>query len=137
VRVLRPGGIAVIALIPRTQLLRRMMSRSDESAALMDEEFVTALLDRGEFYSPIPGRFTEVYGVRPEEVAPYFMNYGLTRIELRATEGISSAIEADVVPLASTDPARFERVMDLLWATATEPSILGMCDHLLFVGRKP
>jgi len=137
VRVLRPGGIAVIAVMPRTQLLRRAMSRPDESAALMDDAFVSALLDRGEFRNPIHGRFTEGYGVRPEEVPTYFMNHGLSPIELRAAEGISSAIEADVVRLSSTDPARFERVMDLLWRTSTEPSILGMCSHLLFIGRKP
>jgi SAM-dependent methyltransferase len=135
-RVLRPNGIAVIALMPRTQILRRTMSRSDESGALMNDEFVSALLDRGEFHSPVHGRFTEAYGVRPEEVAPYFMRFRLASVELRATEGISCAIESDVVRLSTTNPALFERVMDLLWKTSTEPSVFGMCDHLMFVGRK-
>jgi S-adenosylmethionine-dependent methyltransferase len=136
VRVLRPGGIAVIACMPRTQLLRRVMSRSLESGRLMDDEFVSALLDRGELSNPVRGNFTEGYGFRPEEVAPYFAGHGLSAIELRAAEGISSAIEANVIRLSTTNPAHFERVMELLWRTATEPSILGMCSHLLFVARK-
>jgi SAM-dependent methyltransferase len=136
VRVLRPGGIAVIACMPRTQLLRRVMSRDLESVRLMDDEFVSALLDRGELVNPVRGHFTDGHGVRPEEVAPYFAGHGLSSIELRAAEGISSAIEAEVIRLATTDPPRFERVMELLWRTATEPSILGMCSHLLFVARK-
>lgn len=135
-RVLRPGGVAVISLMTRTQLLRRIISRAEESGALLEDRFVAALLERGEFRSSVAGRFTEGYGARPEDVPAYFSSHGLVPLELRAAEGVSSAIEDDVVRLATTNPTLYERVLDLLWKTSTEPSILGMCSHLLFVGRK-
>ena len=69
-RVLRPGGTAFVALMPRYGFLRRTLAIPDERRHLAQPDFVARLLDDGVFANDIPGRFTDGYGVRPEEVAP-------------------------------------------------------------------
>jgi hypothetical protein len=47
--------------------------------------------------------------------------------------GIAEAL-ADV---AATAPELYERALDLIVQTASDPSILGIANHLLYIGRKP
>jgi SAM-dependent methyltransferase len=136
VRVLRPGGIAVIACMPVWTFVRRTLAIADEQHHLLDATFMSQLLDHGDFANDVPGRFTGGFGVRPEEIAPYFRGFGLSPIRLLAAEGISTGIESEIVSLAKTNPPLFARALDLLYETASEPSALGMCNHLLFVARK-
>src|SRR5215475_13207548 len=75
-RVVRPGGVVFVALMPWLAYVRRTIFLADERRHLADAEFVTALRDRGEFFNDVPERFTGGYGVRPDEVAPYFERYG-------------------------------------------------------------
>lgn len=49
VRVLRPGGIAFVALMPRYVLLRRTLAIPDERHHLVDPSFIQSLLDQGRF----------------------------------------------------------------------------------------
>ncbi|WP_239159748.1 class I SAM-dependent methyltransferase [Winogradskya humida] len=58
IRVTAPGGLVAIALIPRFTLLRRTLTIPDERARLTDLAFVDALLTRGAYSNPHPGRFT-------------------------------------------------------------------------------
>ncbi len=71
-RVLRSGGMAFVALMPRYAFLRRTMAIPDERHHLTQPGFVPRLLEDGVFINDIPGRFTHGYGVRPEDVGPFF-----------------------------------------------------------------
>jgi SAM-dependent methyltransferase len=81
-RVLRPGGLAFVALMPRYAFLRRTLSIPDERHHLAQPEFVARLLEDGVFVNDMPARFTNGYGVRPEEIAPFFERYGFTMLDL-------------------------------------------------------
>jgi S-adenosylmethionine-dependent methyltransferase len=135
-RVLRPGGTAFVALMPRYGFLRRTLAIPDERHHLAQPGFVARLLGDGVFVNDIPGRFTDGYGVRPEEVAPTFEEYGFTTLALLSTEGIVVDIQRAMSELAEADPETYRAAFDLLLATASDPSILGMASHLLYVGRK-
>ncbi len=135
-RVLRPGGTAYIALMPRYGFLRRTLAIPDERHHLAQPDFVARLLEDGVFVNDIPGRFTDGYGVRPEEVAPTFEGYGFTTLALLSAEGIVVDIQRAMSELAEEDPETYQAAFDLLLATASDPSILGMASHLLYVGRK-
>jgi len=86
VRVLRPGGLAFIALRPSHAFLRRTIAILDERRHLAQAEWVAQLLDEGVFENDVPGRFTHGYGVRPEEVAPFFAQHGLSLSTLLALD---------------------------------------------------
>lgn len=135
-RVLRPGGTAFVALMPRYGFLRRTLAIPDERHHLSQPDFVARLLEDGVFVNDIPGRFTDGYGVRSEEVAPTFEGYGFTTLALLSAEGIVVDIQGAMSELAEEDPETCQAAFDLLLDTASDPSILGMASHLLYVGRK-
>ena len=135
-RVLRPGGHAFVALMPRYAFLRRTLAIPDERHHLAEPAFVARVLDEGVFLNDVPGRFTGGYGVRPEEVAPFFAQYGLQVRALLAAESIVPDLQGDLAMLASSDTAAYEAMLDLLLRVAGDPSIHGLVNHLLYVGCK-
>lgn len=135
-RVLCPRGIAFVALMPRYGFLRRTLAIPDERHHLAQPDFVARLLEDGVFVNDIPGRFTDGYGVRPEQVAPFFEGYGFTTLALLSAEGIVVDIQRTMSELAEDDPETYQAAFDLVLRTASAPSILGMASHLLYVGRK-
>ncbi|HEX4214945.1 MAG TPA: class I SAM-dependent methyltransferase [Candidatus Dormibacteraeota bacterium] len=135
-RVLRPGGVAVVALMPLLAFIRRTLSLEDERHRLGSEAFVREVLEEGLFHNDVPGRFTGAAGVRPEEVSGYFSGHGFEPVDLIAAEGIVEDLQPQMAEIAATDPELHRRVLDLVLATAGEPSILSMASHLLYVGRR-
>lgn len=135
-RVLRPGGPAFVALMPLYAFLRRTFAMADERRHLADPEFVAWLLDGGVFINDVPGRFTNGYGVRPTEVAPFFERHGFETLKLLSTEGILVGIQGTLREMAEHDEAAYRAGRDLLLRTASDPSILGLATHLLYVGRR-
>lgn len=136
VRVLKPGRPALVALMPRYALLRRTMVIADERQHLLEEDWLSQLCERGVFENDRPGRFNAGYGVRPEEVAQFFERFDLITLEVLGLESLSAGIQSEVGGLAEEDPAMFELVLSLLDEAASDPAILGLCNHLLYVGRK-
>jgi S-adenosylmethionine-dependent methyltransferase len=135
IRVTVPGGMVAIALIPRWSLLRRTLSIPDERARLADSTFIDALLTRGEFTNPHPGRFTSGFGADPSEVIETFATAGLQSVLLASTHGFAAGLEPALDQLRIDDPPTYESAMNLLVHTAAEPSFLGTAGHLLYVGR--
>lgn len=133
-RVLRPGGKAFVALMPRYAFLRRTLAISDERHHLAQPDFVARLMEDGIFINDVPGGFTDGYGVRPEEVGPFFERYGFTMLALLAAEGIVINLQGALSELAVDDPVAYEAALELVIRTASDTSILGMAGHLLYVG---
>jgi ubiquinone/menaquinone biosynthesis C-methylase UbiE len=135
-RVLRPGGRAFVALMPRYAFLRRTLAIPDERRHMAQPEFVSRVLERGVFNNDVPGRFTDGYGVRPEEVRSFFEGHGFATLALLAAEGIVRDNQRSLHELERNDPVTFQTVVDLILQTAHDPSIFGMAAHLLYVGTK-
>jgi len=135
-RVLRPGGMAFVALMPRYAYLRRTLAIPDERCHLASPTFMTRLLEDGVFENDVPGRFTGGYGVRPTEVAPFFARYGFEITALWAAQSIVPDLQEPLAALALADPAAHRAAMDTLMHVAGDPSILGLANHLLYVGQK-
>jgi ubiquinone/menaquinone biosynthesis C-methylase UbiE len=135
-RVLRPGGIVAIAMIPWYAHLRRTLVMSDERRHFADAGWVADLQNDGVFRNDIPGRFTSGYGFRPAEITPYFESFGLTTLTLASTHGFASGIEEAIVTLRTDEPTAYATAMRLLVETAEDPSLFGLAGHLLYVGKK-
>ena len=135
-RVVRPGGVVFVALMPWLAYVRRTIFLADERRHLADAEFLTALRDRGEFFNDVPERFTGGYGVRPDEVAPYFERYGFAARTLLSTHGLANGIEDELIAMRDADPGAYDAAMRLLIDTAADPSLLGLAGHLLYVGER-
>ena len=135
-RVLRPQGLAFVALIPRYAFLRRSLALAPERSHLAQPHFVEQVLERGIFSNDRPGRFTSGYGVRPQDVAPFFAGYGLTMRTLLASEGIVPDLQGALAELGTQDPPTYQAALNIIIRTASDPSILGLANHLLYVGQK-
>jgi SAM-dependent methyltransferase len=135
-RVLRPGGIAFVAFVTRYCFLRRTMAIPDERHRLTQPEFVERLLEEGLFVNDIPGRFTHGYGAHPNEIAPFLQRYGFEMLELLASEGIAWGVQDALAEMSTEVPDAHQAALDVIISTASDQSILGMSDHLLYVGKK-
>lgn len=135
-RVLRPGGVAFVALMPRYAFLRRALALPDERRHLADPAFVRRALAEGVFVNDVPGRFTGGYGVRPEEVAPFFARAGFAQLALLSCESVAPDLQGELAALAASDPAAHAALLDTLFDAAGDPSILGLANHLLYIGEK-
>ncbi len=135
-RVVRPGGLAFIALMPRLAFLRRTIASTTGQHLLTQPGFVERVLEHGVFLNDRPGGFTGGYGVRPEEVEPFFARHRLAEVVLLSSESIAPDLQDRLAVLTTTDPETYRAALDALVRTAAEPSILGMSHHLLYVGRK-
>ena len=134
-RVLRPGGVVCVALMPRYAFLRRTIAIPDERRHLLEPDFVARLLNEGIFLNDVPGRFTQGYGVHPDEVAPFFERHGFRTRTLLASEGITLGVQDALAELAVANPAAYRVALDLVLRTASDPSILGLASHLLYIGH--
>jgi len=135
-RVVRPGGLAFVALMPRYAFLRRTLAIPDERRHLAAPDFVARVLHDGVFENDIPGRFTGGYGVRPEEVAPFFARHGFEARALLTTESIVPDLQEPLAELALADPDAHRATLDTVVRLAGDPSLLGLANHLLYVGQK-
>ncbi len=135
-RVLRANGTAFVALMPRYAFLRRTLDIPDERRHLAQPDFIERILKEGVFINDVPGRFTDGYGVLPEEVTPFFEQHGFTTLALLSAESIAVNNQRTLSELAASDPALYQAALDVVMRTADDPSILGMANHLLYVGRR-
>jgi ubiquinone/menaquinone biosynthesis C-methylase UbiE len=135
-RVLKPHGIAFVALMPRYDFLRRTLAMPDERRHLTQPEFVSRVLEQGIFINDIPGRFTNGYGVSTGEVKPFFERYGFLTLALLAAEGVVGDIQKVFYELEQNDPVTYQAALDVILKTADDPAILGMANHLLYIGKK-
>jgi S-adenosylmethionine-dependent methyltransferase len=134
--VLRPNGIAAVALMPRYALLRRTLALPDERQHLSDVGWLERFLQHGIFENDVPGRFTHGYGAHPAEIGPFFAQYGLQMLTLAASEGVAGGIQNEVAEMIAADSSLRDVALDILVQTATDPSILGMASHLLYIGQR-
>lgn len=135
-RVIRPGGLLFAAVMPRLAFLRRTIADRAEQRHLTTPGFLAHLLNSGVFVNDEPGRFTGGYGFRTEEIAPFFAEHGFRQLALLASESVAPDLQGELAALATRDPAAYEAVLAALLEVATEPSILGLASHLLYVGRR-
>jgi SAM-dependent methyltransferase len=135
-RVLCPGGLAFVALMARYAFLRCTLALPDERHHLASPTFVRRVLDDGVFENDIPGRFTGGYGVHPAEVAPNFARYGFQARALWAAESIVPDLQEPLAALQTDDPGAYALLLDALVRVADDPSVLGLANHLLYVGQK-
>lgn len=136
-RVTVPGGTIAIALMSKYALLRRTLAIRDERHRMADAPFVEAVLSHGTYDNPIPGRFTEGYGVEPSRTAKSFEEAGLITATVASTHGFATGLEEQIESLRSEDPEAYASTLEVLKATATDPSLLGTAGHLLYIGRNP
>jgi hypothetical protein len=96
---------------------------------------VRRALEDGVYRNDEPGRFTEAYLHRPEEVAPFFEATGFETLRLLASQSFLYLAQEQVAKLHERDAQAYEALLDIAYEAASDPSILGITGHILYAGR--
>ena len=71
---------------------------------------------------------------RASELQRLAESCGLTTLEMVGCEGLSTGLP-EATNRAAEDPTKWERWVELVLETATEPAIVDMAAHILYIGR--
>ncbi len=127
VRVAKSGAIVGIAVVGYLAMLRTVLSRHDQ-------ELITPpyweLIKEGN--NLVGGRLWHFF--RASELQQLAESCGLITLQMVGCEGLSTGLPEATNKVAE-DPAKWERWLELILATASEPAIVDMAAHILYIGR--
>ena len=129
VRVAKPGAIVCIAVVGYLAMLRTVLSR-------VSHELVTPqyweLIKEGKGNNLVGGNLWHFF--RASELQQLAESCGLTTLEMVGCEGLSTGLPEATNTVAEA-PAQWERWVELVLETVTEPAIVDMAAHILYIGR--
>lgn len=132
-RVLKPGGVVVVAFIMRYAFLRFLLKEHPEWLVERRPE-IAAFFETGVLPAPLQdGSEFIAYLTEPEAVRPLMEGAGFTINAVLGVEGLSTLIDDKLNQLQG--PA-WEAWVDLNYKLAADPSLLGNSDHLVCLAHK-
>lgn len=81
------------------------------------------------------GSFPDAYFFQPDELKELLERSGLQTFTLATCEGLSAHLE-EATNRLHEDTEKWRRWFNILLQTCTDPSLIGIGNHLLYVGRK-
>jgi SAM-dependent methyltransferase len=130
VRVLRPGGCLLITGISQLSIYRAIVFGMNES--LIRQGKAGGIKNHGIFDGWIKG-----YAFQPGELAGLMNEARLQIVDQVGCEGLAAHLPADHLEQVEADPELWKVWKEMLLETCNEPSIIGISNHLLVIGRKP
>jgi len=135
-RVLKQGGLVFAAFIPylcgAIGVAERMFRFPDQ----VSKETLERVFDRGIFNNNTDRGFQEGYYPTSDEVVTLFNGNGFSKILLRSVRGWGSNNEEQIYEQKKENPEKYKAVIDLINKTASDPSIIEMGSHAIYIGRK-
>jgi SAM-dependent methyltransferase len=131
-RVAKAGSTVIISVMGYFGHLRRILARSPDD--LVKPERRTVFSEGDHVYA---GGYCDTHFFRPEELQSLAEDAGLKTVELRACEGLSSNFPEATNALRERNDGRWERWMEVLDATRSDPAVVATSEHFLYAGRKP
>jgi len=131
VRVARPGGLVFLSVMGRLAVLRTILA--DFSDELLDAS-LEKLVEQGDSFVKVTG--TEWHFFRADELRALAESCGLVTIEMAGCQGLSSNL-VEATNRAAEDEAKWERWKELVIETSTEPALVDVSEHMLYIGRAP
>lgn len=130
-RVLKPGGFMYLAYINKFFVFFHLALGSKQ---YLQEKWFQKIVCDSEMSSADEDCFwTDTWFTTPEDIEALAESYGFEKVKHVAQDGIGR-MQADEVN--SMRPAYFEKWTDYHLRTCEEPSILGISNHGLYIGRK-
>jgi SAM-dependent methyltransferase len=138
VRVAREGAPLFISVINRYGVFRTVLKRLPENLTdPFHEEMFTRGVHRAHYRHPKEEKagFTDAYFFLPNELRELFESKGVKTITMATCEGLSSNLQEATNRLYE-DKQKWARWLEILLQTCTDPCIIGLGDHLLYIGKK-
>jgi len=127
--VARPGGIVCLTGIGYLAVLRLIMAE-------FDHELINGSLDRlladGNTYGPAKMLW---HFFRADELRALAEAGGLETLEMAGLQSLSTGLEEATNRLRG-DEAKWNRWHEMLLRHASDPAVVDMAEHILYLGRK-
>ena len=138
VRVAKEKAPLFISVINRYGVFRTVLQRlPEELTDPSHEEMFTRGIHRTHYRHPkeTGGGFTEAYFFLPNELRELFESKGVKTLTMATCEGLSSHLQEATNKLYK-DKEKWRRWLKILLQTCTDPCVIGLGEHFLYVGRK-
>lgn len=132
-RVLRAGGLAFVASIPRLSGLAALLQRAAKRPEQVPPGTLRTVAETGAFHNPSGSGFQEGYYAEPGEMRALLDGAGFDVIDELSLRSIAYGLEADLARLAGAQHAEAELLMDEL---ARRPEVLATAGHMLTIARR-
>ena len=129
VRVAKSGAIVCLAVVGYLAMLRTVLSRASQEL-IMPRYW--ELIKEGKGNNLVQDNLWHFF--RASELQQLAEACGLITLEMVGCEGLSTGLP-EATNTVAADPAKWERWVELVLETATEPAIVDMAAHILYIGR--
>ena len=133
-RVLKPGGKVFASFIPYHSGSIALLSRFYWRPEQVDINTLCEVFKSGQFKNLSDSGFQEGYYPTSEEIENLFDTNGFEKIALRSIRGFGYEKEDMIYKFENTPD--FDKIIGLINDTAADKSIVEMCGHAIYVGRK-
>jgi len=135
-RVLKPDGIVFASFIPYLSGVAGIISRASCFSNQVDLDNLSNVFLTGRFNNNANRGFQEGYYPKSSEIERLFSDNHFSKVLLRSIRGFGYNREEKLYELFASDPALYEKIIELINETATDPAIIETCGHAMYVGRK-
>ena len=135
-RVLKTNGVVFASFIPYLTGAKGVAVRMFHFPDQAGVETLSRVFNNGIFNNNANHGFQEGYYPTSKEIALLFNKNGFSKVLLRSIRGWGSGQEEQIYKLKSENPLAYETVIELINKTADDPSIIEMCSHAIYIGKK-
>ena len=129
VRVAKPGAIVCISVMGYLAMLRTVLSRASEELIIPQ---YWELITEGKGNNLVQDRLWHFF--RASELQQLAESCGLTTLEMVGCEGLSTGL-FEATNTVAEDPIKWKRWVKLVLETATEPAVVDLASHILYIGQ--
>lgn len=136
-RVTNKEGIVFVAFMPRIKHVLSSLLSPGNWRPNDNMESIQQFLHTGEFNHSDEGRFTGAYYFNVNDIKPFMESHGFKTLDLIGSSNIGSLLSKEQWAYwQNRGEDEVNQLLNLLIETATDPTVLGISSHLLYIGKK-
>ncbi|MGG0655095.1 class I SAM-dependent methyltransferase [Rummeliibacillus pycnus] len=134
-RVTKKGGLVFVAFMPRIRHILTSLLFPENWRPNNNMDSIIEFSKTGSFRHADEGRFTGAYYFDIEDIKPFMESQGFETIDLIGSNA-GSILNTDSWDYwRDKGEHQVKKIIDLIIERATDPYILGVSPHLLYIGR--
>lgn len=134
-RVTKTDGTVFVAFRSRTNHILFSLLEPEHWKPHHQLENILRFMKTGIFNHQDEGRFTGAYFFPVEDIKPFMEAHGFESLQLVGSTNIGAMLNQEQWDYWR-QRGELDRLYDFLAELATDPCILGVSSHLLYIGRK-
>jgi ubiquinone/menaquinone biosynthesis C-methylase UbiE len=136
-RVTKKEGIVFVAFMPRIRHVLSSLLYPENWRPNDNMEAIKQFIRTGEFNHSDEGRFTGAYYFNIEDIKPFMESHGFETLNLVGSSNIGTLLSKEQWAYwQNRGENEFGKLIELLKEIATDPNVLGVSSHLLYIGKK-